>query len=185
MMRALGLLLVAAACDARAVAQPSAPAPTPTDVRPAAVVPSGWVPQPALVEVVNGVVLPVGSTYVAVDAWGDPGAGCFALWTTTQRTRPSTLAAEHADLARALAPLGVAALPPLPAGATTWTATVDAAVVEGGLRGKLRVSLGGAPAAVTLAQVACMHNAREPIYCEAACTSLLDAAAPRPSGSTP
>lgn len=183
--------LASAACGDPVAAQPqpsAGPVPPPVSALPVAVPPVGWVPQPALADAVRRAPGPVATAYGSVVAWGEPAAGCFALWTTTQRTARASLAAERRDLEQALAPLGVGALPPLPAGATTWTATVDAALPDAGLRGQLSLTLGvpaGAPGTVVLDSVACLHNAREPRFCAAQCAPLLGTAAPRPPAGAP
>jgi hypothetical protein len=162
--------------DAPDVATPDAATPdvtTPdlTTTAPFAL-PPGWRPQPPLAEAgMTAASRGAGGRAIAVEAWGDPGLGCFVTLVAVTGTRGEKVATIAAELETTLA-----------AGfqVADWS-VIDGQVAElsgrivgtdrrGAVRGHVVVSPAGVPRAVV---AACFYNEREPVRCDAACTALL------------
>ena len=141
---------------------------------PVVTAPAGWKAMPSLASVVAAEDSPT----VAATAWGDPAAGCYALWFTMRTTGPSTIDIERGGLGTMLSSFGVNAAPsgsgatPVPQNPSEL---VD--IVLDGKPGKLQLALTQlASRQVVLDAVACFHNEREPIACTIACGGILDGA---------
>jgi hypothetical protein len=177
-----------AACGEPARAQPaagSAAAPSVSVSRPPATLPAGWTRLPQVEHDVQRALAAapplMATTAPVLAAYGDPAAGCTALWIATTRPGRTTLAAEVASVASATQRLGSSALPPVAAGASSWTGELNLEV--GAQRGKANVTVAlTPPKGAALAAVVCLAGAREPRYCADACAPLLTQGPPR---STP
>ncbi len=186
-----GLRLIAAAATAAAAAvagcgragaapdQAPGPAPGPASgqaPQPASGLtpPAGWQAMPELAAASRG-ALGKGATVDGAEAWGEPAMGCYAVW----------LAIGAPGTAEAVARQVVAGFTAAAAGSGTGARLTfkdvaapagDEGVLalsfeRGDHRGRLRARLGGGK----LTALACFANQREPLACEAACTSFLGA----------
>ena len=178
-MKIAGVLMVLAGCSTQAVAQPPPSVAAPAVVAPTrAVLPTGWTTMPAIADAARvAVEAATPGVTTTSTAWADPAAGCYALWLRLRGNRPTTLAGERADLVRALAPFGVATLPPLDGAATSYAHAV--AITLPDLAGDAQLTLTrDVHGIVQLDAAACVHNAREPIACRKACLPLVRAMPP-------
>lgn len=172
------------AAGSAATTGPAAATAAPTN-RPPATLPAGWTRLPAVEHEVQRALAAapplMATTAPVLAAYGDPAAGCTALWIATTRPGRTTLAAEVASVASATQRLGSSALAPVAAGASSWTGELNLEV--GALRGKASVTVAlTPPKGAALAAVVCLASAREPRYCADACAPLLTQGPPR---STP
>lgn len=136
--------------------------------------PAGWQAMPEIAAAARG-ALGKGVTVEGAEAWGEPAMGCYAVW----------LAIGAPGAAEAVAQQVVAGFTAAAAGSGSGAKLTfkdvappagDAGVLalsfeRGDHRGRLRARLGGG----RIAALACFANQREPLACEAACTSFLGA----------
>jgi len=144
--------------------------------------PVGWKQLPAIASAVTAAARADGVTIDAVDAWGEPARGCYAVWLELH----GATAAAPALADDALASLQRAGSGERAAGAPAAPLAIDELVkpttAEGVLafrftrppfRGRVRAQLGRG----RVAAIACFGNQREPVDCEARCTRVIPRAA--------
>jgi len=149
------------ACSA-ASAEPGAPPGPASSTHPA-----GWQALPAIASAVATAAAGDGAVIDAVDAWGEPAMGCYAVWLE--------LHGGTAD-APALADQVMRGLPATPAFAASevvmpasLTGVLAFAFSAPPFHGHVRAQLG----AGRIAARTCFATAREPIACNAACARVL------------
>ena len=128
--------------------------------------PAGWRALPAIgAAVANAMRSDGAATSIAVDAWGTPAAGCYAVWLALQGA---------AGDAPALADRVLGGLSELPIGdlvkPTGAAGLLSFAFARPPYRGRLRARLGLG----RIAAVACFGNAREPAACDTSCARVLE-----------
>ncbi len=171
-------------CDAPARAQGSgsaalAPAPAPVaapggadDATAPVTLPKAWLPLAAVAEA-GLVAADHGNAAhpTVVRTWGDAGLGCFVTVVDITGTRAEQVAELAAELETTLrAAVDVEGW----AFTDGAVAEVTATIVRGTMRGALRARLIAEPTGVPHAAVAsCFYNDREPVRCQAACTTVL------------
>jgi hypothetical protein len=129
--------------------------------------PAGWRQLPAITGAVTAAARADGVTLDAVDAWGEPAVGCYAVWLDLHGR--TTDAAALADQVLA----GVAGLSPSEiARPTEPDGVLGFGFARPPYRGRVRARLGGG----RVSAVACFGNQREPVACDAACTRVLQGA---------
>lgn len=146
--------------------------------------PPGWKQQPSMATAVSAAARANGVVIDAVDAWGDPAAGCHAIWlalhggagdapalaeqvleglrSTVQSALPGGPAAAKAG-ARPGISISEVAKPTGPTG------VLALGFARPPYRGRVRAQLGGG----RITAIACFANQREPVACEAACALVL------------
>jgi len=146
------------ACSA-AGAEPGAPVPRGSTLHP-----DGWKQLPAIATAVASAAAGDGIVIDAVDAWGEPGAGCYGVWLALHggAADAATLADQVLGGATGLAP-GDIVKPDGPDGVLAF------AFARPPYRGRVRAQLGNGRIAAT----ACFGNQREPTACHAACAQVL------------
>jgi hypothetical protein len=157
------------ACRA-AAADPSAgafapPAVAPPPIAPHVAAPPGWTALPAIAAAVatTAATDPAASS-VAVDAWGEPAAGCYAIWLEIHGAAGDAPAlAERVLVGLTGLTLGALVQPTAAEGELAFT------FVRPPYRGRLRAQLGLGRIAAT----ACFGNQREPLACDTACARVL------------
>ena len=175
MLRLTALAAMTAAACSSAGAAPAASgaapaasgaAPAPSKPEPAAH-PARWRALPAIAAAVTTAAAGDGTVVDAASAWGDPAAGCYAVWLDAHG--PAAPAPALADQVLA----GAAALAPAdvvkPAGPDGELAF---AFARPPYRGRIRARLGSG----RISAVACFGNQREPQACDAACAGVLQGA---------
>ena len=174
-MALLRLALIGAALGAcgQAGAQPTAPANAPSGIT----APTGWAGLPELAQAVRDATKAEGVTVDGVEAWGETARGCYAVWFALAGSGANAdaviagLAAEKLATSNVVKPEsgdGITAVTfastPHPKGAGSPGGSLA-------FTGRLRVrTLDG-----KLTALACFANQREPLTCDAPCTSLLGA----------
>jgi hypothetical protein len=155
--------------------------------------PEGWKQLPAVATAVGTAARAEGVTIDAVDAWGEPAHGCYAVWLALHggtRDAPALADQVLAGVARAAASRDGAASargarsrdaaagwreeiairevvkPTDPSGALAFAFTSPP------YHGRVRARLGKG----RISAVACFANEREPLACDATCAQLLEAA---------
>jgi hypothetical protein len=143
----------------------------PAGIQPAAapagpVHPAGWRRLPAIGASVTAAAKADGVTVDAVDAWGEPQLGCYAVWLDLHggAADAAALADQVLGSAAALSPSDVAT-PSGPDGRLGF------AFARPPYHGRVRAQLG----AGRISAVACFGNQREPVTCDAACNHVLGA----------
>jgi hypothetical protein len=127
--------------------------------------PAGWTQLSPIAAAAAAAAKAEGVTVDAVDAWGEPALGCYAVWLALHGGTAG--AAALADQVLGSLPgvsLDELAKPGAPDGVLAF------AFARPPYRGRVRAQLGDGRIAV----VACFGNHREPIACEAACTRVLE-----------
>jgi hypothetical protein len=161
--------IVALGACGQAGAQPSAPS--------GIAAPAGWAALPELATAVRDATKADGVTVEGVEAWGETARGCYAVWLrlagsgATPNAVVAGLAAEKLATSNVVKPDsgdGITTLtfakPPPPKG--TGSPGSSQAYT-----GRLRVRTQDGK----LTALACFANQREPLTCDAPCTSLLGA----------
>jgi len=156
-----------------AAAEPGAPA-----SRGASAPPAGWKQLPPITAAVGAAAKADGVTIDAVDAWGEPAIGCYAVWLTLH----GGTAGAPALAEQVLDSFKGAGGAPKPAGGPPATISLDDLVKPGEpegvlafaftrppYRGRVRAQLGNG----RITAIACFGNQREPATCEAACVRVL------------
>jgi len=158
---------------------PAALAPTPGEVlgRLHVEPPAGWQRLPAVEAAAIDAAAKITAATTAAEAWGDPGAGCYAIAIDTRGKIAEPVAASLTRLTTALAPLGVD-----PKTVTTPTGDivdVELPVATGELAGSVRIRmLRTAEKLPQAAALVCAGNAREPVRCKTQCQALIAQMAP-------
>ena len=145
--------------------------------------PAGWKQLPPVATAIGAAARPAardGVTVDAVDAWGEPAIGCYAVWLALH----GGAAGAPALAAQVLKSLGDPGGPREAGGGPREAIALDDVVTpsepDGVLafafarppyRGRVRAQLGSG----RIAAIACFGNQREPSACEAACTRVLQA----------
>jgi hypothetical protein len=150
--------------------------------------PAGWQALPPIAAAARA-ALGRGATVDGAEAWGEPAMGCYAVWLAIRAAGSAeaigqqvvagfTAAAAGSGGSAGAKPAGSAAPEP---GSQTIVKDVAAPTGEEGVltlafergdhRGRLRARLGGG----RITALACFANQREPLACEAACTTFLGA----------
>jgi hypothetical protein len=130
--------------------------------------PAGWQVMPDLAVAAKDAL---GKSVVVdgAEAWGEPAMGCYGVWLAVQAAGEAGAIAEQVVVGFAASELRIAVrdvvVPSGPEGVLALT------FERAPYRGRLRARLGGE----RIVALACFANQREPIACEAACTSLLGA----------
>jgi len=131
---------------------------------PHAAPPDGWTQLPAIARAVATAATEPAASSVEADAWGDPAAGCYAVWLELHGA---------AGDAPALAERVLAGLTGLTIGELAKPAGPDGelafAFARPPYRGRLRARLGHGQ----IAAAACFGNQREPAACDAICARVL------------
>ena len=173
--RRRGVVLAAALVPALggsllSAAQPADRASSPPPPLPAVAVPAGWQPQPTLIEAARtAAAADLGPRAMAVGAWGDPVAGCFAAAIAIDLDRSYTAANVLGQLRTALAGAGTVdgwrnddqSSARASVQRPGWHAAVQGVVIAGNLP--------------RLSVVACFYNERSPARCQAACAPIVSA----------
>ena len=121
--------------------------------------PAGWRALPELATAIGAK-----AELDGIEAWGEPARGCYAVWIAARGG--GDLAGE---LLAALATEKVATTDVVkPAGASGVLAFT---LERGAYRGRVRAQVDGG----SVSALACYHNEREPLGCEATCAALLEA----------
>lgn len=153
-MALLRVTLVALTACGQAGAQPTATS--------GLTAPAGWIAIPEIATAVASAAKVDGSTVDGSEAWGDPARGCYGIWL-----------ALHGDGASAEQVLAGIAGQTMTTTNIVKPDTADGIVTlsfeKGTHRGRLRARI----AAGTITALACFANEREPVACEAPCTTLL------------
>ena len=131
--------------------------------------PAGWQALSGLATAAGKAAAAEGITVDGAEAWGDPPAGCYAVWVGLHGSSGDApaLAKQVVD--------GFAAAK-LETSDVTSPATDDGVLAlrftaQGGVKGRLKARLGGGK----ISALACFANPREPKACEATCTTMLGA----------
>ena len=131
--------------------------------------PVGWLALPGLASGANKAAAAEGITVDGAEAWGDPAAGCYAVWLALHGSSGDApaLAKQVVD--------GLAAAK-LETSEVSVPSTDDGVLglrfaAQGGVKGRLKARLGGGK----ISALACFANPREPKACEATCTTMLGA----------
>jgi hypothetical protein len=159
----------------------------------AAHAPPGWKQLPAIATAAGAAARADGVVIDAVDAWGEPVLGCYAVWLTlhgepagapaladqildgfTKAGGPHKAQGARGGVRRRRTPgspseevsLDEVTRPSTPEGMLAF------AFARPPYRGRVRAHLGDG----RIAAIACFQNQREPAACEAACTRLLQGA---------
>ncbi len=134
--------------------------------------PAGWSALPELATVVRDATKADGVTVEGVEAWGETARGCYAVWFriagsgATADAVIAGLAAEKLATSNVVKPESSDGLT-----AVTFARSAGSPGSSPAYTGRLRVrTLDG-----KLTALACFANQREPLTCDAPCTSLLGA----------
>lgn len=138
---------------------------------------AGWQRLRAVERVATEAAATIPAAATVIEAWGDPGAGCYAIGVDSRGTRAEGVAASFDRFVTALAPFGVdSAALPRPSGEVVDT---QIPITIGELTGDVRIRLyrdaKGIPQAMALA---CASNPREPVRCKIQCAGLFAQMAP-------
>jgi len=172
-----------------AAAEPGAPA-----SRGASAPPAGWKQLPPIAAAAGAAAKADGVTIDAVDAWGEPAIGCYAVWLALH----GGTAGAPALAEQVLDSFKGAGGAPKPAGGPQGAFSLDDLVKPGEpegvlafaftrppYRGRVRAHLGNG----RITAIACFGNQREPAACEATCARVVQGVsqdAPRgASGAAP
>lgn len=153
--------------------------------------PEGWKQLPGVAAAVGAAAKADGVTIDAVDAWGEPAHGCYAVWLELRgRTGDAPALADQivAGVSRGAGRDSAAARAPRPHEATAgWPGEITIgelvkptepigvlafAFTSLPYRGRVRAQLGKGH----IAAVACFANEREPLACNATCAQVLEGA---------
>jgi hypothetical protein len=149
-------------------------------------VPPGWKQLPPVATAAGAAAKADGVVIDAVDAWGEPALGCYAVWlalhgqaqsapiladqvldgfTAAFGPRSAPKSARHPKKTSSASQLSLDEVvkPSSPDGVLAF------AFATPPYRGRVRAHLGSG----RIAAIACFGNQREPAACEAACTSVL------------
>ncbi len=155
-------VLAASGCG-HADAEPGQPAADRSGLTP----PKGWRPLPAVVAAVSLVAPAPGVTVDGIESWGHTSMGCYALWIALHGSggSPEALAQQVLDglAAEKIAVSDVVT----PSGEGVLALTLDRKPYRGRLRARVEDG--------KLTALACVHDQREPLACETACTGVLEA----------
>lgn len=155
----IGSIAAVGACG-QAGAQPTAPPVAPSGIT----TPTGWAELPELAKTVRDATKADGVTVEGVEAWGETARGCYAVWFALAGSGANADAVIAGLAAEKLATSNVVK-PESGDGVTAVT------FANPRYTGRLRVRTQGGK----LTALACFANRREPMTCEAPCTSLLGA----------
>jgi len=151
--------------------------------------PAGWKQLPSIATAAGAAAKADGVAIDAMDAWGEPALGCYALWLALhgpaqsapiladqvldgfmaavgpQKPKSPAERAKHARETDSPSKLSLDEVtkPSAPDGVLAFAFAVPP------YRGRVRAQLGNG----RIAAIACFGNQREPAACEAACTRLL------------
>jgi hypothetical protein len=130
-----------------------------------AIHPEGWKQLPSIATAVGAAAKADGVTVDAVDAWGEPANGCYAVWLALHGKSGDAPALADQVLA-GLGQLQISELvkPAGPAG------VLSLAFASAPYRGRVRAQLG----AGRIDAVACFGNRRAPLACDRACVRVLE-----------
>lgn len=168
-----GLAIATAACG-RAAAEDGSQRPAAPPVSVFATIrvkpPASWQALPAVGAAAGAAAVKAASTATtAIEAWGDPAAGCYAIAIDSRGTRREGVAASAARLEAALAPLGAGKLPAV----AQDRLDVEVPIKGAGLTGTARVRLFRAPNHPPQGiALVCAGNDREPARCKTQCEAL-------------
>jgi hypothetical protein len=127
--------------------------------------PPGWRQLPPVATAAGAAARAEGVTVDAVDAWGEPALGCYAVWLALHGGTAG---------APALADQVLGSFPGASISALTRPAGPEGelafAFARPPYRGRVRARLGGG----RIEAVACAGNQREPAACDDACTGVLE-----------
>jgi hypothetical protein len=127
--------------------------------------PTGWVHLPTMAAAVATAVGTDGAaSSIAIDAWGEPAAGCYAVWLELRGT---------AGDAPALADQVLSGMTGITIGdlvrPTALAEELSFSFARPPYRGRLRAHLGLG----RITAAACFGNEREPVACDTSCTRVL------------
>jgi hypothetical protein len=172
-----------------AAAEPGAPA-----SRGASTPPAGWKQLPPVAAAVGAAAKADGVTIDAVDAWGEPAIGCYAVWLALHGGAAGAPALAEQVLDSFKGAGGATKPAGGPQGAISLDDLVKPAEPEGVLafaftrapyHGRVRAHLGNG----RITAIACFGNQREPAACETTCAHVLQSvsqdAPPAASGAPP
>jgi len=129
--------------------------------------PAGWIQLAPIAAATAAAAKADGVAIDAVDAWGEPALGCYAVWLALHGGTAG---------APALADQVLAGFPGSSISELTKPSGSDGvlafAFARPPYRGRVRAHLGGG----RVAAIACFGNQREPATCEAACRRVLQGA---------
>lgn len=133
--------------------------------------PEGWVRMPKVEAAAAAAAAKMPSAVTQIEAWGDPGAGCYAVAVDSRGKNVESIAGSVERFAAALAPLGVdkAALPKPVKDVIDAPLLIKTAELTGTVRVRMFRGADGRPQSVALA---CAGNAREPERCTTQCQAL-------------
>jgi hypothetical protein len=142
------------------------------------VTPSGeWQRLPGVETAAAAAAGEIKAATTAIEAWGDPAAGCYAIAIDARGAIAESVDASLKRLGAALAPLGVdaKAMPK----AVKDVADVELAIATGALTGTARIRmLRGPDRRPQGVALACAGNTREPARCTLQCGALFAQMAP-------
>jgi hypothetical protein len=161
-----------AAADGSGSGSAAAPPPPPAVWKKLRITPpEGWVRMPNVEAAAAAAAAKMPSAVTMIEAWGDPGAGCYAVAVDSRGKNVESIAASVQRFAAGLAALGVdaKALPP----PVKEIIDVPLTIKTGELTGTVRVRMfRGADARPQAVALACAGNAREPERCTTQCQAL-------------
>jgi hypothetical protein len=139
--------------------------------------PAGWTAMPTVASAAR-TALGAGAEVEGAEAWGEPAMGCYAVWLSFRAEGGAEAIGQQVIAGFTAAAMGSGSgsqatkMMVKDVAAPAGEAGVLALAFErGDHRGRLRARLGGG----RVAALACFENQREPLACEAACTTLLGA----------
>ncbi len=136
--------------------------------------PAGWQALPEIAVAARG-ALDKGATVDGAEAWGEPAMGCYAVWLAIRAAGAAEAVAQQVIAGFTAAAANGGAGAPLTfkdvAAPSGDEGVLALAFERGDHRGRLRARLGGG----RIAALACFANQREPLACDAACTTFLGA----------
>jgi hypothetical protein len=176
----VGLGLGVAACgDAAADGTEPGPPAAPVEVlaRIGVKPPADWVRLAEVEAVATAAAATITGATTAVEAWGDPAAGCYAIAIDSRGAASESIAASAARLAKGLAPLGVdpAAMPAPVDDVLDAELPIATAELAGSIRIRMYRTPDKFPQGIALA---CAANPREPARCKTQCQALIIQLAP-------
>ena len=154
-------LVTLAACHDTADADPAPP-------RSGLTAPAGWQSLPALATAMAVAAKSASITIDGSEAWGEPAMGCYATWLELSGgDAAADVLADQVLVGLGVAKLTVADVVVPPATGGTMSLRFEHSPYKGRMRAQLATG--------HITAVACFANAREPVACEAACTTWLGA----------
>ncbi|MEP7128747.1 MAG: hypothetical protein ABI729_07760 [Chitinophagales bacterium] len=159
-MALLRLALIGLCACGQAGAQPTAPSPAPSGIT----APAGWAAQPEIAQAVRDATKAEGVTVDGVEAWGETARGCYAVWFALAGSGATAdaviagLAAEKLATSNVVKPESGDGITAVTFAKPPYTGRLRVRTIDGKLTG-----------------IACFANEREPMACDAPCTSLLGA----------